>query len=76
MLAGLVGQSGEESVLDLARSAIDAAERRVRASSLANVTFRHGDPATMIFDKPFDAVVGRYVLQFIPDPSAAIAHLS
>jgi hypothetical protein len=30
----------------------------------------------MVFDKPFDAVVGRYVLQFIPDPSAAITRLS
>jgi 2-polyprenyl-3-methyl-5-hydroxy-6-metoxy-1,4-benzoquinol methylase len=76
LLAGLVGQSGEIVGTDLARPAIDAAERRVRASSLANVTFMHGDPATMIFNKPFDAVVGRYVLQFIPDPSAAIARLS
>jgi ubiquinone/menaquinone biosynthesis C-methylase UbiE len=76
LLAGLVGQSGEIVGTDLARPAIDAAERRVRASSLANVTFIHGDPATMIFNKPFDAVVGRYVLQFIPDPSAAIARLS
>jgi hypothetical protein len=30
----------------------------------------------MTFDKPFDAVVGRYVLQFIAEPSAAIARLS
>jgi hypothetical protein len=30
----------------------------------------------MNFDKPFDTVVGRYVLQFVPDPSAAIARLS
>jgi hypothetical protein len=30
----------------------------------------------MTFDQPFDAVVGRYVLQFIPDPSAAVARLS
>jgi 2-polyprenyl-3-methyl-5-hydroxy-6-metoxy-1,4-benzoquinol methylase len=76
LLAGLVGQSGEVVGTDLAQPAIDAALRRVRASSLANVTFRHGNPATMIFDKPFDAVVGRYVLQFIPDPSATIARLS
>jgi 2-polyprenyl-3-methyl-5-hydroxy-6-metoxy-1,4-benzoquinol methylase len=76
LLAGLVGQSGRVVGTDPARPAIDAAERRVRAASLANVTFRRGDPATMIFDKPFDAVVGRYVLQFIPDPSAAIARLS
>jgi 2-polyprenyl-3-methyl-5-hydroxy-6-metoxy-1,4-benzoquinol methylase len=76
LLAGLVGPTGEVVGTDSARSAIDAAEKRIRASSLANVTFRHGDPAAMTFDKPFDAVVGRYVLQFIPNPSAAIARLS
>jgi SAM-dependent methyltransferase len=76
LLAGLVGQGGEVVGTDPARIAIDAAEERVRSSSLANVTFRHGDPAAMIFDKPFDAVVGRYVLQFLPDPSAAIARLA
>ena len=75
LLAGLVGQSGEVVGADIAQTAIDAAERRVRASSL-EVTFRRGDPAAMAFDAPFDAVVGRYVLQFIPDPSAAIARLS
>jgi SAM-dependent methyltransferase len=71
LLAGLVGQSGGVVGTDPALT-----ERRVRASSLANVSLRRGDPATMIFDKPFDAVVGRYVLQFMPDPSAAIARLS
>jgi 2-polyprenyl-3-methyl-5-hydroxy-6-metoxy-1,4-benzoquinol methylase len=76
LVAGLVGQSGQVVGTDPARTAIDAAESRVRASSLANLTFKCGDPATMIFDKPFDAVVGRYVLQFIPDPPAAIARLS
>ena len=76
LLAGLVGQRGEVVGADIAQTAIETAESRVRASSLANVTFRRGDPATMNFDKPFDAVVGRYVLQFVPDPSAAIARLS
>ena len=76
LVAGLVGPKGEIVGTDPAWTAIDAAEKRVRTSSLANVTFRHGDPAAMTFDKSFDAVVGRYVLQFIPDPSAAIARLS
>ena len=30
----------------------------------------------MIFDKPFDAVAGRYVLQFMKDPAAAVARLA
>ena len=66
LLSGLVGPKGEIVGTDLALTAIEAAEERVKASSLANVTFRHGDPTAMLFDKPFDAVVGRYVLQFIP----------
>jgi 2-polyprenyl-3-methyl-5-hydroxy-6-metoxy-1,4-benzoquinol methylase len=76
LLADLVGPKGEIVGTDSASIAIAAAEKRIKVSSLANVAFRHGDPAEMTFDKPFDAVVGRYVLQFIPDPSAAIARLS
>jgi 2-polyprenyl-3-methyl-5-hydroxy-6-metoxy-1,4-benzoquinol methylase len=76
LLADLVGPKGEIVGTDPALTAVEAAEKRVKTSSLANVTFRHGDPAAMRFDLPFDAVVGRYVLQFIPDPSAAIARLS
>ncbi len=30
----------------------------------------------MRFDKRFDAIVGRYVLQFIADPAAALAKLA
>jgi len=76
LLAGLVGPKGEIVGTDPALTAIEAAEERVKASSLANLMFRHGDPTAMVFDGPFDAVVGRYVLQFMPDPSAAIARLS
>jgi SAM-dependent methyltransferase len=33
------------------------------------VSFCAGDPAEIAFASPFDAVVGRYVLQFQPDPA-------
>jgi SAM-dependent methyltransferase len=54
LLADLVGPKGEIVGTDPASIAIDAAEKRIKTSSLANVTFRHGDPAAMTFDKPFD----------------------
>lgn len=76
LLADLVGATGEVVGTDTARVAIDAAEARIRTASLTTVTFRHGDPAELTFDDPFDAVVGRYVLQFIPDPSATVAQLA
>lgn len=76
LIAGLVGPQGEVVGTDLSGIAIDAAEKRIRAAGLTNVTLRHGDPAAMKFDKSFDFVVGRYVLQFIPEPSAALAKLA
>jgi ubiquinone/menaquinone biosynthesis C-methylase UbiE len=76
LVAGLVGPKGKVVGTDLARTAILAAEKRAHAHGLPNVSFRIGDSAAMTFDQPFDAVVGRYVLQFIPDPSAAVAKLA
>jgi SAM-dependent methyltransferase len=76
LLAGLVGPKGEVIGTDPARAAIDAAQERVKTSGFANVTLRHGDPTAMTFDKQFDAVVGRMVLAFIPDPSTVLAKLA
>jgi ubiquinone/menaquinone biosynthesis C-methylase UbiE len=40
------------------------------------VAFLEGDPSQMAFDKPFDAVAGRYILQFLPDPAAFLRKLA
>jgi len=76
LLAALVGPEGEVIGTDLAPRAVEVAQQRARRTGHANVTFRHGDPALMRFDRTFDAIAGRYVLQFIPDPSAALAKLA
>jgi SAM-dependent methyltransferase len=44
-------------------------------SGMRNVTFLEGDPAEMEFDQPFDAVVGRLVLMYCPDPVNAVRKL-
>ena len=46
-------------------------EREIR-----NVSFREGDPAAMTFDRPFDAVVGRYVLLFQAAAADMVRRLS
>lgn len=76
LVAAMVGPKGEVVGTDTSMTAIQAAERRVQADGIANITFRHGDPAGMAFDTPFDAVVGRYVLQFMDDPATALAKLA
>jgi SAM-dependent methyltransferase len=74
--AELVGDDGSVVGVDLAPSAVAAARERVAGLPLRNVSFRDGDPAALEYEQPFDAVVGRYVLQFIPDPSATLRRLS
>src|SRR5262249_7590106 len=67
LAAEIVGASGAVVGVDRAPAAIAVA--RQRASDLPNVSFYAGDPAEIAFASPFDAVVGRYVLQFQADPT-------
>ncbi len=76
LAADIVGASGEVVGVDRAPAVLQIARERSKAKSLTNVTFTAGDPATMAFDRPFDAVIGRYVLQFQRDPTIMLRHLS
>ena len=68
LVARLVGPSG--AVLGVERDArsIARARTRVDEARLRNVTFTQSDVAAVASDAPFDAVVGRFILQFVPDP--------
>jgi len=72
ILADLVGPQGQVVGVDRAPAALKTATGRVEAAGLRHVSFLEGDPATMAFDAPFDAVAGRYVLMFQPDPVAML----
>lgn len=76
LIAAIVGPRGEVVGADTSSTAVQVAERRVQVEGIANVTFQNGDPADMIFETPFDAVAGRYVLQFMKNPSTALAKLA
>ncbi|MGH8135326.1 MAG: class I SAM-dependent methyltransferase [Steroidobacteraceae bacterium] len=72
LVSELVGASGEVVGVDRSPIAIRTANTRKAALKLPSVKFVEGDPATMTFERPFDAVVGRYVLMFQPDPVAML----
>ena len=76
LLAELVGDTGEVVGVDRAPGALAVARARADADSRRNVSFLEGDPARMAFERGFDAVVGRYVLQFQPDPVAMLRALT
>jgi ubiquinone/menaquinone biosynthesis C-methylase UbiE len=75
LCGGLVGPSGEVVGTDLAQPAVDRAQRRAAALTGCRYSFKHGDAAELDFSEPFDAVVGRYVLQFMPDPARSLARI-
>ncbi|HEY7112779.1 MAG TPA: methyltransferase domain-containing protein [Thermoanaerobaculia bacterium] len=76
LAAELVGERGEVVGADRSADAVAKARARAAARSLRHVSFREGDPAAMEFDRPFDAVVGRYVLLYQPDPAAMLRKLA
>ena len=72
VVAELVGETGEVVGIDKAPLAIAAAQSRIDALGKRNISFREGDLDTAQLDKNFDAVVGRYVLMFNPDPASML----
>jgi SAM-dependent methyltransferase len=74
LAAEMVGGGGSVTGVDRSKAALECA--RSRLGTRSNVSFREGDPMTISFDAPFDAVVGRYVVQFQRDPAAMLRRLA
>ena len=72
LVAELVGDSGEVLGIDRAPAAVAAAQSRMNALGKRNISFRQGDLDVIEFAGTFDAVVGRYVLVFSPNPVAML----
>jgi len=75
LAADLVGLNGEVVGVDQERTAVDWANARGHLRGTRNVNFIEGDPAEMEFDQQFDAIVGRLVLMYYPDPVDTIRKL-
>jgi SAM-dependent methyltransferase len=72
LAAEFVGASGEVIGTDRSAAAVAAATRSAQERGLPQVSFREGDPAELDFERPFDAVVGRYVLIFQADAAVMV----
>jgi ubiquinone/menaquinone biosynthesis C-methylase UbiE len=75
LVAKLVGPSGRVTGIDRDRVVIEKARERIRdEGSDTQIEFLHTELFSFHADRSFDAVVGRYVLLYQPDPVAAIRH--
>jgi SAM-dependent methyltransferase len=74
LLAGeLVGPNGCVLGIDRSTAAIRTAERRVaQARQRGRIRFAVADLDSFVPDETFDAVIGRLILMYLPDPSATL----
>jgi SAM-dependent methyltransferase len=72
LLAELVGPQGRVVGVDTNAGILDTAASRVQAAGWTTVVFHEGDALQLDLDEDFDAVVGRWVLQYLPDPAALL----
>lgn len=75
LVAQLVGAEGRVVSIDMDQASIETAQNRASAAGFDNTTYHRADIATFTDGEPFDAIVGRLVVEFLPDPIAAICRL-
>ena len=76
LAASMVGSGGRVTGIDRAEEAVAVARQRAAQADADNVTFAVADAATFTSAEPFDAVVGRLMLAYQPDPAAVLRHLA
>jgi SAM-dependent methyltransferase len=76
LLAELVGDDGLVVGVDREPAALQAAGKRIRALGKRNISFRLTRLDSVEEGEPFDAVVGRYVLMYNPDPPGVLRALA
>ncbi len=74
-VADLVGTAGEVVGVDMNPDILETARERVEQAGHKNVTFHAGDIQTLDVGGDFDALVGRLVLMYLPDPAAVLKGL-
>ncbi len=79
LAAELVGPTGEVVGIEVAPETIAIAEQRVAAAGWSNVRFVRADLRDLhdlhVDEPPFDAIVGRWVLMYQPDPADLLRRL-
>jgi len=74
-LAERVGATGQIVGVDVNAEILATARQRATDAGLQNIEFIAGDARNLDFSDKFDAVVGRFVLMYMANPSEALAKL-
>ncbi|MGI8558088.1 MAG: class I SAM-dependent methyltransferase [Solirubrobacteraceae bacterium] len=72
VVAELIGSAGKVVGIDQSRASVAQATVRAAQRGLSNLRFCVGDIHDRAPDGPFDAIIGRLVLMYVPDPAAVL----
>lgn len=75
LCARLVGAGGQVVGVDRAPEALQIARRRAARAGVEHVHFVEADLHRFESAEPFDVLVGRFILMYLPDPAAVLRHL-
>jgi SAM-dependent methyltransferase len=75
LATAMFGPAGGVLGVDRSADSIDSARERARAAGLENIAFEVADLPSLDPGRTFDALVGRLVLMYLPDPAATLALL-
>jgi len=75
LAARLVGPSGAILGVDQSEPSLIAAKTRATHSEVTNVSFKTAKLETYDPDETFDAIIGRFVLLYLPDPAGVLKRL-
>jgi ubiquinone/menaquinone biosynthesis C-methylase UbiE len=76
LLGKLVGPSGKVVGVERDASSIARAQARIAAARLNNVSFSESDATEVKVSGTFDAVVGRFILMYLPNPARTLRGLA
>lgn len=76
LAAELVGPTGSVIGLDRDAASVAWATRRVVEAGFKNIRFQAVEFSEFTDSQPVDALVGRFILMYLPDPIATLRHLA
>jgi ubiquinone/menaquinone biosynthesis C-methylase UbiE len=72
LVASIVGPGGEVVGVERNAESVEWAREHARTAGAHNVSFIQSDVSELPDEQPFDAMVGRFILMFLPDPVSVL----
>jgi ubiquinone/menaquinone biosynthesis C-methylase UbiE len=76
LAAELVGEGGYVLGVDTNANVLELAQARAQAAGLSHVAFHLSTINQLALTQQFDAIVGRLILMYLPEPAAVLGHLA